>query len=78
MSYSKMCPAPGQGRKVCLLVERLNDGTYALQAFTRYAHSEDYVLRLAREYGFNVAYNQPVEKMRNVVNEILFWLEKAH
>ena len=60
------------------MVERLNDGTYTLQAFTRYAHSEDYVLRLAREYGFNVAYNQPVEKMRNVVNEILFWLEKAH
>ena len=58
-------------------VERLEGGTYALQASTRYAHSEDYVLRLARENGFNVVYNQPVEKMRNDVNGTLFWLEKA-
>jgi len=59
------------------LVERLNDGTYTLQAFTRYAHSEDYVLRLAREYGFKGACNQLVEKTRNEVNRIMFWLEKA-
>ena len=44
---------------------------------TRFAHSENYVLLLARDHGFNVVYNQPVEKMRNDVNGILFWLEKA-
>ena len=66
-----------RGGMFAFSVERLKDGTYALQASTRYSHSEDYVLRLARDYGFNVVYNQAVEKMRNDVNGILFWLEKT-
>ena len=44
---------------------------------TRFANSENYVLLLARDHGFNVVYSQPVEKMRNDVNGILFWLEKT-
>ena len=58
-------------------VDRLDGGRYVLQASTCYAHSEDYVLCLARDHGFNVVYNQAVEKMRNDINGILFWLEKA-
>ena len=44
---------------------------------TRFAPSENYLLLLARDHGFNVVYSQPVEKMTNDVNGILFWQEKA-
>ncbi len=66
-----------KGGMFAFSVERLNGGTYALQPSTRYGHSEDYVLQLARDHGFKVVYNQPVDKMRNDVNGILFWLEKT-
>ena len=74
--FAKVAARLEKGGMFAFSVERLDEGTYVLQASTRYAHSEEYVLRLARGHGFNVVYNQPVEKMRNDVNGILFWLEK--
>lgn len=66
-----------KGGMFAFSVERLDEGTYSLQVSTRYAHSEEYVLRLARKHGFDVVYSQAVEKMRNDVNGNLFWLEKT-
>ncbi len=75
--FAKVRDRLERGGMFAFSVERLDEGTYVLQASTRYAHSEEYILRLARDNGFQVIYNHPVEKMRNDVNGMMFWLEKA-
>ena len=75
--FAKVRDRLEKGGMFAFSVKRLDQGTYVLQASTRYAHSEDYVLHLARDHGFHVVYNQSVEKMRNDIPGILFWLEKA-
>jgi predicted TPR repeat methyltransferase len=76
--FKKVAQCLNKGGMFAFSVERLEVGTYVLQPSTRYAHNEDYVLRLAQENGFDVVCNQAVEKMRNDVNGTLFWLEKIN
>jgi len=76
--FEKVAKRLGKKGLFAFSVEGLDVGTYVLQPSTRYAHSENYVHRVARDYGFNLIGGRPVQKMRNDVNGNLFLLEKSN
>lgn len=62
MQMISRCTVPGA--VICFSTETASGQTYRLQRSGRFAHSQEYILGLAREQGWTVVQHQPVDLRR--------------